>query len=463
MKHEDVVAFLNARVDYERAGMPRGADLRLERTALLLEAIGSPHREYPIVHVAGTKGKGSTAHLIAALLQSAGKRVGLHTSPHFDRLEERFRVDGVPAEPDETVDLVETLLPAVEALDARLAGAQPKLTFFEITTALTFLHFARRGVDWAVVEVGMGGRLDATNVVLPEVAVITTISKDHTRQLGDRLESIAAEKAGIVKAGRPVVSGVTAPGPGQVIRDVCRDRLAKLRQLDHDFEYRYRSRGLDGGAVAVQTWSRLWPEVDLAMLGEHQAMNAAVALATIDALRESGHRLESIDPTELARVRVPGRVELVQRDPLVVIDVAHNVASAIALANALKGIVAAASVPVRPRTLIFGSARDKDWRSMLGVLAPLFDRIVLSSSRHGPRAMRAGEIAEELNLHPVSVRLADDPSAAWRAALDTGASARCKPGMDFLTDSVKMICVSGSFHLTAQIRQWIRNSAVVVG
>ncbi|MBY0588722.1 bifunctional folylpolyglutamate synthase/dihydrofolate synthase, partial [bacterium] len=211
-------AFLESRLNYESRGMPALAELRVDRTAMLVEELGQPHHRLRVVHVAGTKGKGSTSTMIATLLRESGHRVGLHTSPHLLQVEERFRIDGIPILPTLFDQLIDEMRPAIDRVDELLSPTQPSLTFFEITTALTLLYFARERVDWAVIEVGMGGRLDSTNVVDPQVSVITSISLDHTRQLGDTIAQIAFEKAGIIKPGKPVVSTVRAPDAIPVIQ-----------------------------------------------------------------------------------------------------------------------------------------------------------------------------------------------------------------------------------------------------
>ena len=204
MTYDDALAFWYGRVNYERKS-PQPGDLKLDRMRALLRCLGDPHEKLRTVHVAGSKGKGSTSAMLAAILQQAGYRTGLFTSPHLVRVEERVQVDGVPVTRDELAALMTDVRAAVEA--GRLAP-----TFFEVATALGFLHFVRRRVGVAVIEVGLGGRLDSTNVCRPLVAIITSISHDHTQMLGSKLESIAAEKAGIIKPGCPVVSGVTVPG-----------------------------------------------------------------------------------------------------------------------------------------------------------------------------------------------------------------------------------------------------------
>ena len=244
-QHETALRFLAERIDYERMRiMPYGlAEFRLSRMRQLLARLGNPQKGLPIVHVAGTKGKGSTSAALAAVLSAAGYRTGLFTSPHLERIEERIAVDGLTCPPAQLAALLAEIRPVVEALDRRAArrgGGRIGPTYFEVLTAAALLHFAREKIDLAVLEVGLGGRLDATNVCTPVVSIIASISFDHTRQLGNTLAAIAGEKAGIVKRGVPVVSGVTADEPRQVIREVCRRRRCRLleRGVDFDFEYR---------------------------------------------------------------------------------------------------------------------------------------------------------------------------------------------------------------------------------
>ena len=232
--YRQALAFLYDRLNYERAlQMPYDkAELRLERMVRLLQLLGDPQRGQKIVHVAGTKGKGSTCAILSSILQQAGYRTGLFTSPHLLRVEERVAIDRQVCSAAELIELVAALRPAVEQLERQAAASgAPGPTFFELTTALALLHFARRQVDYTILEVGLGGRLDSTNVCQPQVAVITSISYDHTSQLGHTLEAIAGEKAGIIKPGVPVISGVTTPGPREVIWQVADRCGCSLRNL----------------------------------------------------------------------------------------------------------------------------------------------------------------------------------------------------------------------------------------
>src|SRR5258708_10378831 len=243
-----------------------------------------------IIHVAGTKGKGSTSVMIASMLTAAGYRTGVFSSPHLEQIEERFAVDGQPCSPDELVALVNGMIPIVRAMDEEAASEGDPTggpTYFEITTAMALVHFVEHQVDAAVLEVGLGGRLDSTNVCLPVVSVITSISFDHMRQLGNTLASIAGEKAGIVKPGVPVMSGVTDIEPQAVIAQTARDHGCRLIQLGRDFTFEYRGKSAIAEfdfryMVAAQEFHL--NSLSLAMPGRHQAANAAVALATVSEL-----------------------------------------------------------------------------------------------------------------------------------------------------------------------------------
>ena len=239
--YQESLDYLYGRLNYERLGMPKGsAELRLGRMRRLLRRLGDPHKSLRIIHVAGTKGKGSTSAMLAASLTASGVKTGLFCSPHLHRLEERFRVDGREATGSELVELVDAVRPAVDALDAGDRHYVHRgATFFEVTAAMGLLHFARKGAGAVVLEVGMGGRLDSTNVVRPILAILTTISFDHTRQLGNTLGAIAGEKAGILKRGRPAVSGVRGDEARAAIHRVARLRGTPLREVDVDFHYEY--------------------------------------------------------------------------------------------------------------------------------------------------------------------------------------------------------------------------------
>ncbi len=303
------------------------------------------------------------------------------------------------------------------------------------------LHFARKGVGAVVLEVGMGGRLDSTNVVRPALSVITTISFDHTRQLGNTLGAIAGEKAGIIKRGRPVVSGVHGDEPRASILRAAKLRRAPLREIDVDFDYLYQPpepplTRPTAGRVAVRTWRREWPPLALPMLGSHQGQNAAVALASLDALAEQGLHVE---PRDVARgfstLNWPARVEVLSETPWIVVDGAHNVASAKALAETLR-----TNFPPCPRTLVFGTTREKDLPGQLQALLPLADVVVATRYVENPRSVPPEEIAEAIRaIDGRSAHLATDPAEALALARR-------------LTPPDGLICVTGSLFLAAEAR-----------
>ncbi len=445
--------YLYGRLNYERSGMPRGTgDLRLGRMRRLLRRLGDPHRGVPIIHVAGTKGKGSTAAMIAAGLTASGVRTGLFCSPHLHRLEERFRVDGLEVTADGLSDLIDAVRPAVDDSDANDPHYSRRgATFFEVTTAMGLLHFARQGVGAVVLEVGMGGRLDSTNVVRPALAVITSISLDHTRQLGSTLGAIAREKAGIIKRRGTVVSGVRGLDAVAAIAQAAQARSARLLSIDADFRFDHRAPRppLDRptpGRVAVRTWTRDWGEVTLPLLGEHQAQNAAVALASFDALGELG--VAAVTPEAVARgfagLTWPARVEVLGAAPWLVVDGAHNVASAQALAATLR-----ANFPATPRTLVFGTTRDKDLSGQLAALLPLADALIVTRYVENSRSVDPLEVAQAARAivgESIPIHHAADPAAALALARH-------------LTDPAALICVTGSLFLAAEARALILGGA----
>ena len=426
-------------INYEqRAALPE--DLRLEEMHRLLAALGNPHEQLRIVHVAGSKGKGSVSATLAAILKIAGYRVGLFTSPHLTRPEERIQIDGVPISAEELTSLVADLRNAVTRADL-------KPTFFETATALGFLHFQRCNVDVAVVEVGLGGRLDSTNVCLPEVAVVTSISFDHMTQLGNTLDRIAREKAGIFKNRRPAVSGVVDREVSTVIAEVARERGAPLRQLGHDFHYLYKSARLTAAAnqdeperpaaVQVSTWRREWPWMELRLMGEHQAANAAVSLATIDVLCERGWQIsEQAVADGLRNVEWPSRVEVMERAPWLIFDCAHNTASAQALVTTLAEVF-----PPTRRVLVFASSNDKEVAAILRILAPHFAFACFTPYGLNPRAVPPDQLA-----HWWKENGGGDCSCHNRAA-EALAEARK------LAQPTDLICVTGSVFLAGELRR----------
>lgn len=392
-EYQSTLDYLYSFVDYSLTRQLRysAEKFDLGRMYRLVEYLGSPHREYPVVHVAGTKGKGSTSAMIAGVLQDAGYKVGLYTSPHMIDFTERIQIDRVPVSREDLVSLVDQLKPAVEVIE--------QLTTFELTTAAAFLYFARNKVDIAVIEVGLGGRLDSTNVVDPLMSVITSLSMDHMNVLGDTLAQIAAEKGGIIKSGRPVVIAPQKMEAIQVLQKLADERQSSVTLVEEEYSVKLLEHSLDEQVFEIErkkNTDRLpqKSQFQLPLLGEHQMENAATALAVLEKLMEMGWKLDLENIQRgFAQTSWPGRFEILSKEPLVIIDSAHNLDSAEKLAQTVRDYI-----NDRPLTLIFGASEDKDVTGMFKVLAPVSDRVILSQSVH-PRsydAVQLGEIGKEI-------------------------------------------------------------------
>ncbi len=371
--------YLYSFVDYslKHASELAKADFNLDRMFALMESLGNPQKKYPIIHVAGTKGKGSTSALCASALKAAGYKVGLYTSPHLEDYVERIRVNGRPITHSRMVKLVEEIKPAVAKI--------PHLTTFEITTALGFLAFARAGVDAAVIEVGLGGRLDATNVVTPKVSVITSLSMDHMAVLGDTLGKIAGEKAGIIKQGVPVVSSPQKKEALEVILRVAEDKSAPTILGGQRYRISIIEISLDG--QTVQLTDNLQPSTftfKLPLLGSHQLINAATAYA---ALKASGLRISNAAIQKgFSQVKWQARFEVVRRDPPVIFDSAHNDNSFARLRETLD-----AYFPGKEVYLIFGASEDKNIPGMFRELRSKIRKVIVTRADH-PRALEVEKI-----------------------------------------------------------------------
>lgn len=459
MTYEQALQFWFGRINYEQRTL-RPGDLKLDRMRSLLEEIGNPQDQIPIVHIAGSKGKGSTAAMLAEVLRQAGYRTGLFTSPHLCDVRERIQINGHLIEPDQLTRTMEHLSAVVERLDKRKDSPAAGVTFFEIATALAYLHFRSSQVEIAVMEVGLGGRFDATNVCRPLLSVITSISLDHTQQLGDTLAKITFEKAGIIKPERPVISGVRAPEAIAVIKEICAQRSSPLSQLGVTFHFDHEPGRLTRDStrrpvVHVVTKQRRWPALSLKLVGEHQAANAAVVVAAVDELQAQGIRIGSEAlALGLEQVHWPARLEVLRHRPQVILDCAHNVASAEALVDALNtsfpltgsnGAGATPSGKPPQRYLLFAGSNDKDLAGMLRVLAPFFHHVVLTRYRHNPRHVPPQELASQLqSVSPVPFTISESAEAAWEAL-----KAKAEPD--------DLICITGSVFLAGELRPIILN------
>ncbi len=398
-RYQDALDFLYSFIDYSLKRNFRNAaeKFNLDRMRNFMHRLGDPQKDYGVIHVAGTKGKGSVSSFCASILKMQGYRTGLYTSPHMISFTERIRVNGEDIPEADLVDLVEVLRPVTEAV--------PEITTFELTTALAFLYFSRQKVDYAVFEVGLGGRLDATNIVDPIVSVITSISYDHTKILGDTLREIAGEKGGIIKAGRPVVVAPQKSEARLRLEEIAEDRNAPLIRVGRDYLYAADTHSLDGQTFLVWTpdeqpmvdefiesggrdyWSPL--RFHIPLLGAHQVENAATAYAALKTAEKYGLTLSQEAYQQGFRGVVwPGRLEILRRHPPLVIDAAHNRYSALRLRQAMDDYF-----PGLPIVMVFGASEDKDVAGMFQELLPRVRRVITTQSVH-PRAIDAEQLVE---------------------------------------------------------------------
>ncbi len=424
--------YLYSFVDYslKHASELAKADFNLDRMRMLMAELGNPQDQYHILHVAGTKGKGSVSVLAAGALSSAGYKTGLYTSPHLQDYAERIQVDGKPIPHGALAELVEEIKPSV----ARV----PYLTTFELTTALGFLFFARQGCQAAVIEVGLGGRLDATNVVNPRVSVITALSLDHMLVLGDSLDKIAGEKAGIIKPRVPVVSSPQAQEALEVLVKVAGERECSFTLVGRDVKFKALSHSLEGQTLQVWTAGHAPLELTIPLLGLHQVENAAVAFA---ALQRCGLQVaDEAVRKGFARVQWHARFEILRRDPPVVMDVAHNRASASRLRQTLDDLF-----PNIPVILLFCTLEDKDIAGILAEMSPRLERVVATRADH-PRAPSAEWIADQVRLAGIPVELAVPAAAALERALE-------------LAGEDKLVLIAGSVAFAGEVwSAWQRRS-----
>ena len=399
------------------------ADFNLGRMRDLMAALGNPQDTYPTIHIAGTKGKGSTSAFCASALQTSGRKVGLYTSPHLQDYAERIQINGTPIPHTQLIELVDLIKPAVASI--------PLLTTFEITTALAFMHFARQHVDAAVIEVGLGGRLDATNILHPRVSVITSLSYDHTAVLGNTLTLIAGEKAGIIKPGVPVVSSPQTDEALTVLQKIAAERGCQLTLVGRDLPYRPLEHTLDHQTFEI-TPSGVPLTLSIPLLGAHQVENAATAYA---ALQHSGFDLSDQQIAQgFAQVSWPCRFELASRQPTLILDSAHNEDAFQRLTQTLQTYF-----PGRKVLLILGISEDKHLVAMLSAIQPLIDRLIVTRADH-PRALEPEKIiatAQQLGLPCESV---SPVSAALNRALEIAqknGSIILSAGSMFVTAEVK--------------------------
>jgi dihydrofolate synthase/folylpolyglutamate synthase len=412
----------------------------------LLKHLGNPHTKFKTAHVAGTKGKGSTCHMLAGMLQSGGLKTGLYTSPHILDMRERIRLNGEMISHQELVELVKRVEPVLKKMGAA-NGDRP--TFFEIFTAMSFCYFADRKVDIAVIETGMGGRLDSTNVITPEVCAITSISKDHMSVLGNTLSKIAEEKAGIFKKDVPAVTCVQDNDVTGVLRRVAGTAKAPLHIVGQDIEFSYRfeiTRPIGPHMrVCLSTETSRFEHLAVPLMGEHQAVNCGLALAMLDKLKQRGLPFDDAKALEgLANVKIPGRLEVINRNPHVIIDGAHNAASVQAL---FRGI--GQHIPYDSMVVIFGCNCDKDIDGMLEQISLGADKVIFTRSRNNPKAADPLELS---NLYTERYGKMAQVADSFAVAMEIAERAISREDL---------ITVTGSFYLIGEAKTYFtdRNAA----
>jgi dihydrofolate synthase / folylpolyglutamate synthase len=427
MNYSDCLAYIYSYTNYERKGLPKYTMTHydLNRIQALLRLMGDPHHSFKSMLISGTKGKGSTAAFAESMIRAAGYRTGLYISPHLHTFRERIRINGQMITEESICRLTDALRPHLEAIEG--------LTAFELITAIAFQAFAEAGVDIAVLEVGLGGRLDATNATDPLVATITSISYDHTQLLGDTLTMIAREKAGIIRPGALVISAPQVPEAMTNIEEVCREHEAKLVVAgEDDYRWLHGRATLKGQGFELQGQSYWIP-----LLGKHQVANAVTAWAAVDGMQS---RAGIIVPPEarregLRRTEWPGRLEILGHDPYVVVDSAHNGDSAEKLKCALHDFF-----PGRRVVMIFGASGDHPFRDALHELAPAAAHTILTHSRH-PRAADAKTLKQAVDeMGYEAIVTANVPEAIEHALKNA--------------QNNDLICITGSIFTVADAKEY---------
>ena len=441
LTYDEALAYLAQFINYEtRQPVSYAPDhFNVQAFAEFLQTLGAPHLAFPSVHIAGSKGKGSTAAMVASMLSQAGLRTGLFTTPHLVTIRERTQIDRQMISREEFAALVSELRAHVEGTP--IPPARRFRTFFELTTALTFLYFARHQVDIAVVEVGLGGRLDTTNVLTPQVAVLTPIGLEHTRLLGDTLAAIAGEKAGIIKPHSCVVSAPQAPEVVEVFARRCHEQDATLLLAERDFQWHVDMAACHGNRMHFDGCGQHLQDLQIPLLGRHQAANAAVALAVVSQLQQQGWSITEAHMRQgLAGVRWEGRMEVLSRAPWVLLDGAHTVEAAVCLRQALTELF-----PRQRVSFVLSMSTDKRLTEIIATLAPIAHEVIVTRF-HNPRACDPQALAEIVRQHGVAVQIEPDSVVAL-------AQARCR------AQATDVVCVTGSLLFVGEIKARLQGLA----
>ncbi len=427
--------YLTKLADFERMRIVRynSSNFDLDRMRGLLKKLGNPHDQFRSVHIAGTKGKGSTCAMIASMLQAAGYKVGIYTSPHLIDIRERMCINGEMISHAELARLIRQLEPIVDRM-------KPLPSYFDVLTAIAFKYFADHKIDIAVVETGLGGRLDSTNVLKPEVTAITSISKDHMQQLGNTLAKIAEEKAGIFKSGVPAITVVQEPEVEEVFRRVA-ERVGAPFDITGktiEFSYRFESSRMLGphNRICLTTPHSKFEHLAVPLIGEHQAINCGLALSVIDRLKARGIAISDTKAMEgLAKATIPGRMEMVSQTPRVIVDGAHNAASLDAMMRAI-----GQHIPYDSMVVIFGCCADKDVAGMLERITSGADKVIFTKVDNIRSADPEELAARYVELYGKMAQVADTLEDALAIA-------------NRAVTKEDLICITGSFYLVGEAKK----------
>ncbi|MFH1559957.1 MAG: folylpolyglutamate synthase/dihydrofolate synthase family protein [Chloroflexota bacterium] len=437
MEYQVAIDRIMGMVDYERPSATPGVRARydLVRIEAFLTALGNPHLGIPTVHIAGTKGKGSTAAMVASVLNAAGYRPGLYTSPHLHTFRERIQIGCKLIPEEDFASLVEDLWPTMEEV---VHIGQGRVTVFELLTAMAFYYFRSQKAGAQVIEVGLGGRLDSTNLVQPLVCGITSLGLDHTEVLGDTLEKIAWEKAGIIKPGVPAVCAPQQPEALGVLQEVCRQKGCTLIVAGDDIRWEEESSSPDGQIFKLDTFRNHY-RLRIPLLGKHQMENAAVAIGIVEALIEGGLEIDTGSIEEgLRRVEWPCRLEVLSKNPLLVADGAHNPHSAGRLVEAVKALF-----PGHRILLIVGVSDNKDLEGLVRELNQLSPSVVIVTHSRHPRAVRPERIAQKFSPYDGDVHVTDTVFQALEMARDMAVEG-------------DLILITGSLFVAAEAREQMK-------
>ena len=434
--YKQAMSYLFEKTDYEKEDHLRYnvTTFNLDRMEKLLSLVGNPHLKIHTVHIAGTKGKGSTATMLAKMLEANNYKVGLYTSPHVVHLHERIAVNSKMISESEMLGLLNRIYRPVE----RLSKTDPA-TFFEIMTALAFMYFVDKKVDIGVIETGLGGRLDSTNVIEPKVVGITSLSIDHQQQLGNTIDSIAREKAGIFKRGVPAITVQQDPAAMRVLKShaIATKAPLSVTGVDIDFSYRFETSREDGPhtRICLTTPTSKFEHLRVPLYGSHQAINCGLALALLDKLKATGYKIDNEKATKgLKKVTLAGRMEMICDDPRIMIDAAHNAASIRALIHAI-----GQNIPYDSMVIIFGCNSDKDVGGMLRELQYGADKVIFTRS-NSAKAMSPEELADMYT---------EICGKMCQTAVSLGEALRLARSAISRED---LICITGSFYLIGEAK-----------